>query len=207
MVARARSKGRPKLTEVAEIDRAIRDAAATVLREQGEAATLQAVAQAAGLSRKSVYARHPNKEQLFLSVMREQLEAVKGVEYERSGSFENRLLHYVEAALSVIDLPGARAVQRLLALNPAYSAALRSEILAATHKIFLLPLIDLLREAGEANEASVQEPEATARILMPMIFAESFDWDESGNLLIKPMDRSAYARRVAGLMTLGLLPR
>jgi AcrR family transcriptional regulator len=207
MVAKGRSKGRPTLTEVAEIDRAIRDAAAILLREQGQAATLQAVAQAAGLSRKSVYARYPNKEQLFLAVMREQLEAVNGIDYERSGTFEVRLLHYIEAALGVIDLPGARAVQRLLSVEPAYSAALRSEILSATHKIFLIPLIDLLREAKEANEAVLDEPEATARMLMPMIFAESFDWDETGNMLIKPMDRSAYAKRVAGIITLGLLPR
>jgi hypothetical protein len=84
---------------------------------------------------------------------------------------------------------------------------LRSEILSATHKIFLVPLIDLLREAKEAGEAVLEEPEATARMLMPMIFAESFDWDEGGNFLTKTGNRSAYAKRVANLMTRGLLPR
>ena len=55
--AELRRKGRPKLEEAAQIERAIRDAAFKVLLEQGEAATLNAVAQAAGISRKSLYAR------------------------------------------------------------------------------------------------------------------------------------------------------
>jgi AcrR family transcriptional regulator len=207
MAAGGRSKGRPKLTEVAEIDRAIREAATKVLREQGEAATLNAVAQVAGLSRKSVYARYPNKSELFLAVLREQLEAVRGVEYDKSGDFEERLLRYIEAALDVVDMPGARAIQRLLTVDPAYIAALRSDMVSATHTIFLLPLIELLREARETGEAVVQDPEATARMLMPMIFAESYDWDETGKMRIKPMDREAYAKRVASIISNGLLPR
>jgi AcrR family transcriptional regulator len=207
MTATGRSKGRPTLTEVAEIDRAIREAATTVLREQGEAATMNAVAQAAGLSRKTVYARYPNKVELFLSVMREQLEAVKGIEYERSGNFEDRLLRYVEAALDVIDMPASRAIQRLLTVDPAYMAALRSEMRSAAHKIFLAPLIELLANARDNGEAVVQDPEETARVLMPMIFAESFDWDETGKMSVRSTNRSAYARRVAGIVAMGLLPR
>jgi AcrR family transcriptional regulator len=207
MAATGRSKGRPTLTEVAEIDRAIRDAATTVLRTQGEAATMNAVAQAAGLSRKSVYARYPNKVELFLSVMREQLEAVKAIEYDCSGNFEDRLLRYVEAALDVIDMPASRAIQRLLAVDPAYMTALRSEMRSATHKIFLAPLIELLVNARDMRQAVVRDPESTARVLMPMIFAESFDWDETGKMSVRTLDREAYAKRVVGIITLGLLPR
>jgi AcrR family transcriptional regulator len=207
MAATGRSKGRPKLAEVAEIDRAIREAATMVLRELGEAATMNAVAQAAGLSRKSVYARYPNKVELFLSVMREQLEAVKAIEYDSSGDFEQRLQRYVEAALEVIDMPASRAIQRLLAGDPAYLTALRLEMRSAAHKIFLAPLIELLRDAKTSGEAVVQDPEATARVLMPMIFAESFDWDETGKMSVRSMDRTAYAHRVVNLISQGLLPR
>jgi AcrR family transcriptional regulator len=207
MAAAGRGKGRPRLTEAAEIDRAIREAASKVLREHGEVATINAVAEAAGLSRKSVYARYPNKVELFLSVMREQLEAVKGVEFDRSGSFEDRLRRYIEAALEVIGTPASQAIQRILTVNPAYMAALRLDMISASHKIFLVPLVELLQEANERGEVLVDDPEATARVVMPMLFAESFDWDKTGNILIQPVDRPAFARRVARIVTRGLLPR
>jgi AcrR family transcriptional regulator len=207
MDAGGRGKGRPNLAERAEIDRAIREAAMQVLREQGEAATLNAVAQVAGLSRKSAYARYPNKTELFLAVIREQLELVTGIQYDRTGSFEKRLRSYIEAAIEVIATPGSRAIQRLLSLDPAYIAALRSQMLAATRRLFLLPLIELLREAAASDEAVVEDAEATARMLMPMIFAESFDWDRTGEMSDSPIGRGRYAMRVAKLIACGLVPR
>lgn len=207
MDAVGRGKGRPNLAERAEIDRAIREAAMQVILEQGEAATLHAVAQSAGLSRKSVYARYPNKSELFLSVIRDQLELVTGIQYDRSGQFEDRLRNYIEAAIEVIAMPGSRAIQRLLSLDPAYIAALRPQMLTATRKLFLLPLIDLLREAAKAGEAEVEDPEATARTLMPLIFAERFEGDRTNESPAATTPLSRYAVRVAKLVARGLIPR
>jgi AcrR family transcriptional regulator len=207
MDAAGRGKGRPNLAERAEIDRAIREAAMQVLREQGEAATLNAVAQVAGLSRKSVYARYPNKTELFLAVIRDQLELVTGIRYDRAGHFEDRLRNYIEAAIEVIATPGSRAIQRLLSLDPAYIAALRPQMLAATRRLFLVPLIELLRNAAQSGEAELEDAEATARMLMPMIFAESFDWDRTGDMSDSPIGRGRYAVRVAKLIARGLVPR
>jgi AcrR family transcriptional regulator len=123
MASSARGKGRPKLTEAGEIDRAIREAALQVLLEHGEAATMNAVAVAAGISRKSLYARHPNKTELFLEAIRELLKPTGALVYDTSGTATERLKSYVEAALAVIVLPQSLTIQRLLTIDPAYIGA------------------------------------------------------------------------------------
>lgn len=202
----SRGKGRPKLTETAEIDRAIRAAGLQVLLEHGEAATMNAVAQAAGLSRKSVYARYANKTELFLAVIRELLGDVSGLDYDTSGSAEERLEHYALAALGVISQPQALAIQRLLTMDPAYIAALRAEMLGATMRIFFDPLRALLGEAKASGELAVEDVEATARAVIRLIFAESAAMGPDP-VPASPAQQAAYAAFVTRLVARGLLPR
>lgn len=201
----ARGKGRPKLTETAEIDRAIRAAALQVLLEHGEAATINAVAQVAGLSRKSVYARYSNKTELFLDVIRELLAGVDGLEYDTDGSIEQRLEQYVLAALNVISQPQSLAIQRLLTLDPAYIAALRAEMLGATRKIFYDPLQALLRHAADTGELAIDDLDATTRAIIRLIFAESAAL--GGHAASTASSHEGYAQFLTRLVTRGLLPR
>lgn len=202
-----RQKGRPRLQEVTEIDCAIRDAAINALLEHGEAATLNAVAQAAGLSRKSVYARYSNKSELFLDVIRGLLDKATDVEFNASGSFEERLFNYFHAALDLIATPQARAIHRLLTVDPTYISALKSEMMSATNKHFHAPLRDLLREAVSNNEVEIDDIEATTRILIRLIFAESMSYEQGEDLANGASNRQNYARFVTQLITRGLLPR
>ena len=203
MATGARGKGRPKLTEAAEIDRTIREAALKELLEHGEGATMHAVANSAGLSRKSLYARYPNKTQLFQEVIRELLTGVRGLEYDTSGNAEERLLHYIEAALGVISRQQSQALQRLLTMDPVYLAALRTDLLAASHKLFFAPLQTLLSEAKERSELAVEDVHATTLALMRLIFSESIALgnDEA------PTEPRVYAAFLTKLITRGLLPR
>lgn len=202
----ARGKGRPKLTETAEIDRAIREAGLQVLLEHGEAATMNAVALAAGLSRKTVYARYANKTELFLAVIRELLGGVQGLEYDTSGSIEEKLEHYALAALGVISQPQALAIQRLLTIDPAYIAVLRAEMLGATMRIFFDPLQALLGAAKDSGELAVENVDATTRAVIRLIFSESAAMGPDA-VPIPPADQAAYAAFITRLVTRGLLPR
>jgi AcrR family transcriptional regulator len=206
MATGARGKGRPRLTETAEIDRAIRDAALQVLLEHGEAATMHAVAQAAGLSRKSLYARHPNKVELFLEVIRELLQGGGSLDYDKSGSAEDRLLHYIQAALGVISRPDSQALQRLLTMDPVYITALRPEMLDSTRRLFFEPLIALLNEAKQHGELAVDDAEATARVVIRLIFTESMMSGKDAEWLAHAA-RESYAVFLTRLITRGILPR
>lgn len=201
-----RGKGRPKRTEAAKIDQALHDAAVQVLLEQGEAATMNAVAVAAGLSRKTVYARYPNRTELFLGVIRGLLKGAKGLEYDAGGTAQERLQHYVTGALGVISQPHSLAVQRLLTLDPTYIGALKADMVAGTRKIFFDPLLILLRDASESGEFVIADVDQTARAIIRLIFAES------AALGINPatpasVDHSGYAAFLVKLFTQGLLPR
>ncbi len=207
MAAVARGKGRPKRTEAAEIDQAIRTAALAILLEHGESATVNAVAQAAGLSRKSLYARYPNKGELFFDVIRELLENAEALQYDAAGSTEDRLRHYIEAALASISRPGAQALQRLLRLDPGYIGALRDQMLAATRKIFFAPLAALLTEAAETGAFAVEDVDATARAVIRMIFAEGITTGPDAEPGIARAPQQDYAAFLTQLLTRGLTPR
>ena len=203
----ARHKGRPKLQEVAEIDRAIREAAVNTLLEQGEAATLNAVAQAAGLSRKSVYARYSNKSELFLGVIRDLLARAQGVEYDTNGTAEQRLYNFICAALELIATPQSRIIQRLLSVDPTYISALRSEMFNASYRHFFVPLHDLLQEAHDKRELIVEDVDATTKTLIKLIFAESYWADEDGAFWTSSGSRNDHAALITNLVTQGMLPR
>lgn len=207
MASGARGKGRPKLTEAAEIDRAIRDAALQLLLEQGEATTMYAVALAAGISRKSLYARYPNKTQLSLAVIGELLQGAGALEYERSGNAEDRLRHYIEAGLEAIAKPQSKALQRLLTLDPDYIAALRFDMLDATRRIFFEPLHVLLSEAQANGEFAIEDVEATARVIIRLIFATSFTDEHDGKSWMTSPEPPHYAAFLTRLVAHGLLPR
>lgn len=206
MVAGARGKGRPKLAETAEIDRAIRDAALRVLLESGAAATMNAVALAAGISRKSLYARYPNKEELFLDVIRGLVKPAPPLAYLSEGGPEKRLADFIERALAGISQPESLAIQQLLRMNPGYIAAVRPDMIEATQKIIGFPLAALLGELAEAGELQIDHIEATARAVISLILAEGLGPDGK----IEPMSpetRAHHARFVTRLITRGLMPR
>lgn len=203
----SRSKGRPKLEEAAAIDRAIRDATINALLEQGEAPTLHAVAQAAGLSRKSVYARYSSKSELFLDVIRGLLESGEGVEYDTAGDIEERLFHYIQSALDLMSTPQSRTMQRLLTVDPAYIAVLKADMLGAIDRHFYVPLRDLLQQAHSSGELIIPNVEATTRVLIRMIFAESLASQNHEGTWLTSNSQESYARFVTVLVLRGLLPR
>lgn len=206
MIAGARGKGRPRLTETAEIERAIREAALHVLVEHGGAATMNAVAVAAGISRKSLYARYPNKEELFLDVIRGLVKPAAPLAYLTEGGAEKRLAHFIEGALAGISQPESLAIQQLLRMNPGYIAAARPAMIEATQKIIGFPLAALLRELAEAGELMIDDIEAVARAVISLILAEGLAADGK----IEPMSpekRTRHAEFVTRLIVRGLMPR
>lgn len=204
--AAARGKGRPSLAEAEAIDVAIRAAALRVILEQGEAATLHAVAQAAGLSRKTVYARYANRIALFTAAIRTLLLTTGSLHFEDRGSVAERLHNYILAAQRAIEAPRAKALRRLLAVDPAYIASLRDDLMAASRNLFFNPLLRML-EAGAANgEIVVTDPALTARLLMRLIFADGTEFGE-GRLRRTAGDPAIAARVLTDFVMHGLLPR
>jgi TetR/AcrR family transcriptional regulator, mexJK operon transcriptional repressor len=207
MADRARGKGRPNRADAPGIDRAIRDAAFRMMLDQDEPATLNAIAMAAGVSRKSLYARYPNKEELFLEVIGELLQNAPSLGNDASGSAETQLFHYIRAAFDAISRPESQAIHQLLTKNPVYIAALRSEMLAATQTIFVDPLRALLGEAKRNGTLVIDDENATANVVIRLIFAESMAAYREFGLWPTSTQQEDYSVFLANLVTRGLTPR
>lgn len=202
-----RTKGRPSLAEADEINRSLREAAMQVLLVHGEGATINAVAKAAGLTRKSLYARYPSKNDLFVDVIRGALSEVGPVEIAPGNDFKEQLKNYINGALSVIAKPESRAVQRIIMLNPVYVAALRDDLLAASRAMFFDPLLEILEHAHQRGEIVIDDPHSTARVLIKLIFAESAMPDDRADEWYGQPSKGNQAELIVRTVLYGLLPR
>ena len=206
-VAEVRRKGRPKLEEAVAIERAIRDAALAVLLEHGEAATLNAVAQAAGISRKSLYARYSNRSALFIEVIREAMVDGDTPAFDTSLPIEEGLFTYIQFMLGAVTGKRSLTIQRLLAVDPAYIRALKAEMHASMDRHFFQPLAHLLREASGRGEIVIRDPQITAKLIVHLMFAEGLSIDPGRAAARTETWQDDYARRLTEFVCNGLLPR
>lgn len=202
-----RTKGRPSLAQADEINRALREAAMQVLLVHGEGATINAVAKAAGLTRKSLYARYPSKNDLFVDVIREALSEVGPVKIAPGNDFKEQLENYIDSALAVIAKPESRAVQRIIMLNPVYVSALRDDLLVASRAMFFEPLLAILEHANKRSEIVIDDPHSTAQVLIKLIFAESAMPDDRADEWYGQPSKGNQAELIARIVLYGLLPR
>ncbi|MBU6268579.1 MAG: TetR/AcrR family transcriptional regulator [Sphingomonadales bacterium] len=203
----ARSKGRPSVEEAAGIDRAILDAALEVLFRHGEAATLNEVARTAGLSRKTVYARYPGKSELFVSAIRQSLQAAGPVQYAGADSFRERLANFLTAVVRLVTGPNAMRFQRVLSINPDYIADLKPQLQEASRALIHGPLVALLREATAKGEIALDDPEGIAMIITFAAITPRFHSDLSNEAWPSDDQIAAYVRQLTDLLADGLLPR
>jgi TetR/AcrR family transcriptional regulator, mexJK operon transcriptional repressor len=115
----SRRSGRPTAQRVAEIDFAIRDAAQRVFSDTGfEAASMDAVAALADVSKGTLYARYGSKEVLFRAIVEDlllQLSARAGEQdHVLPDDLEKRLCHYADVLFSAFGWPEYALATRLV---------------------------------------------------------------------------------------------
>ncbi|EJU13429.1 TetR/AcrR family transcriptional regulator [Sphingomonas sp. LH128] len=196
--------GRPSVEDAAKFDEAIMIAARQVLFEQGEAATVNAVAQAAGLSRKSVYARYSNRTDLFAAAIRYLLVDVGPVRFEQADSFEESLFQYLLATLELVSGKDALTFQRILALNPSFVSDLRADMMEATRKIFFSPLVALLDAAARSGEIACEDVQDIAGIIIGGALARHVIPDPEA-YLASHQSNEKYARQMSRMIAGGLV--
>lgn len=203
-----RQKGRPSREEAAAIDRAIRDAALAELLARGEAATLNAVAQAAGLSRKTVYARYSNKTELFREVAGEVLANAGPIPFEVEGGLQRDLERYFVAVFRLLDEPHAKAFQHALTMNPNTMSDLQQELVQATRTIFLKPLLELLTSAQARGElVSDATPAEIAHLGAAMALGDQFMMEKFRADETDPQSSEVRAKLMARLIARASRPK
>jgi AcrR family transcriptional regulator len=167
-----RPRRRPTIDEAAALETAIREAAVDTFLSRGyDATTMDSVARAAGITRRTLYARYANKEAMFADVVHEAL---------RNPPDDHEL------QLDLDDLPGAllkiaqsahaRAIDErtirlgLLLMSEAHRFP---KLVPKEHHLIRLPhmrlLVELLTRHREAGTIQVHDLEIAAEQFLTMV--------------------------------------
>lgn len=115
-------RGRPTAERAAEIEEVIHTAALDQFLAHGfEAASMDAIAAAAAVSKGTLYARYENKEALFLSVLqgeREKLgQRASAYNHLLPDDLEGRLRHHAQTLIRTAQSPVYKGVMQLVEAN------------------------------------------------------------------------------------------
>lgn len=116
---KARGPGRLSAEETAKLEDRLLDAAQEVFLEQGFArSTVDAIAKASGATRKTVYARYANKEEIFAAVVARLLDAnINMPTLDTAADTKDpraRLLKLAQASIDFVSAPQMARINRLL---------------------------------------------------------------------------------------------
>ncbi len=112
-------RGRPTADRAQAIGVAILAAAREIFLDVGfEAASMDAIAACAAVSKGTLYARYENKRQLFRAVIEEEIERISQAAGEKARHLppevEPRLRHYARSLTQIFEWPQFRALGRLI---------------------------------------------------------------------------------------------
>lgn len=205
VVARPR-QGRPRLEEAAEIDRRILDVAQGLFLQHGFGVSMNSIAEAAGLTRKTLYARYSNKEALFVEVLRAVIrrEPADRIEVRRGLPVEQTLSAFILETLTVMSTPDALAMGALMAVNRDLVAQVRPDIVSAIDERILNPLQTYLDEANAAGSIAIDSV-AGARALTTLLLAEA-GRGMRDNIRPSATQLKASAAFLTGLFCHGVIP-
>ncbi|WP_158213709.1 TetR/AcrR family transcriptional regulator [Sphingopyxis witflariensis] len=198
-------RGRPKAGQVAAIEQTILSTARRMFLEDGyDAAAMEGVAAAAGVSKGTLYARYPSKPALFKAVVEA---AVEG--WSEAAAIEEQLLtddiavrlhhHGRTIARSLVN-PEIQAFQRLIIVN----GERFPELSGAMYAMGYLYMIDLLRRDIEAAAArdglKVRDANGVAHHMLAAITG----WYSAETIVreIPATEVEAFAARVVDLLLL-----
>lgn len=166
-----RSKGRPRTSETGAIDAAIRAAAVDTLLREGPGVTMNAIVAASGLSRKTVYARYPNKDALMVEAVRDVLARPYSFRFEPAEALEDRLFNYLHAAMLETHTPTAITLRGLMMMQPQYLSALGEDIAGSLERTFLAPLRVMLARARDDGEIVADDVDRAASAIIRLVLA------------------------------------
>ena len=166
-------RGRPTQAEAQHLQEKLRDAAVATFIEHGyDATTMEAIAQAAGITKRTLYARYPDKRAVFLDVIPWAL--TRSVSRETNpeldeGDLPSALLAIGRGALKHALDPDTMRLHRI-AMNVSVrfpEFAVSAETLGWSHRH--RQVVELLRHHQEAGTIEVDDIELAAEHFLAMV--------------------------------------
>jgi AcrR family transcriptional regulator len=203
-----RRPGRPRRDESGDVELRLIDASMRMLIEHGPSLTMNTIISASGLSRKTVYARYPNKTALFAAVIRQMLGYARDpLLIPPRPDWRESLFAFVEDCLAEVCEPHATAMRRLLMLNPSFMDEARPQIEQVVVRRYLDPLTGYLQSLVDENVLPDQDVAFAAEALTSLILSESHRrfFQGEADEAIDRAQLSRHARRLTDLFCGGIM--
>lgn len=203
-------RGRPTRAEASKLDLAVREAAVATFIELGYAgASMESIARAAGITKRSLYARYPDKRAVFADVIPWALAryteepAIDDVEHE---DVETALLMLGRASLSRATHPENVRLKRIAstesALFPEFNISAESMMWAGRQRT----VTEVLRHYVDRGDIAVDDLELAAEHFLAMVEAVPARMADFGVFRSKKQ-QERHLQYAVRLFLRGVLPR
>lgn len=206
----ATRRGRPTQAEAKELDQKVRESAVATFLEFGYAgASMEAIARAAGITKRSLYARYPDKRAVFADVIPWALarfdddatvDVIEGDDLEQSLLTVGRAA--VTRAVNAENVRLKRIAYNESALFPEFSISAESMMWAGRQRA----VTDLLRRHQELGHIDVDDVELAAEHFLAMVEAVPARMADFGVFRSK-RQQDRHLRYAVQLFLRGVLPR
>ena len=203
-------RGRPTQAEALAIERRLREAAIEAFVDNGfEGTTIEAVAAAAGITKRTLYAKYADKQALFAAVIPRALADMPflGVAIEvPDGDLTNSLCQLARQIIERLVDPTAVRLRRLAMLEADRIAELDPVEGADMWSTSLLSIVHLLATHAEAGEIVADDLEVAADLFLAMVAGGPTVWADFG-LFRSTEELERHIARAVDLFLSGILPR
>ncbi|MET8654637.1 MULTISPECIES: TetR/AcrR family transcriptional regulator [Nocardia] len=206
----ATRRGRPTRTEAEQLDERLRRAAvATFLSHGYDGTTMEAVARAAEVTKRTLYARYPDKHALFVSVIPWALSRLESAETDTEFDGEDlagALTAIGRAAIArAVDPDSSQLVRIALtesARFPEFGISRESMLWSAQQRAVMA----VLREHERRTGARLDDVELAAEQFIAMVALVPGRMADFG-ILRAPEEEERHLRHAVTLFLNGILPR
>jgi TetR/AcrR family transcriptional regulator, mexJK operon transcriptional repressor len=202
--------GRPTQAEAARLDERLRKAAIETFLAHGfDAATMEAIAHAAGITKRTLYARFPDKHALFAAVIPWALSRHDRDELEPAPDGEDLAAALTRIARSAVKRAVDPEIVRLTRVARNESARFPEFAMSArslTWSPRLRAVIELLRRHEAAGEVVVDDAELAAEQFLAMVAVMPARLADFGVFRTR-REEERHVRHAVALFLRGILPR
>jgi AcrR family transcriptional regulator len=202
--------GRPTRAAAAELEDRLRRAAfETFLANGFDGTTMEAVATAAGISKRTLYAKYPDKRALFATVLpwaTSTLEWDESVAPAGDGDLATELLNIARAALARAVDPNVVQLLRIgmseVDRFPEFAESARTMAWSERHRT----VVELLERHVESGDVTLTDPDLAAELFLAWVSAFPMMLAAFG-VRWSTRERERHLKHAVTLFLSGVLPR
>lgn len=189
--------GRPTREQAEARHRQLLDSALDHFLEQGyERATIDAIAASVNMTKRTVYARYPDKEALFLAAVQRAIDhgavSSERIRTLESGDLEETLTRFARMRIETVMTPHGLKLQRIINTESYRFPVILSMFYEKGTMPVIIALADIFRRETQGGHLALEDPMLAANVFISMVVSGPVRAFVAGN----SMSREEVDRRI-----------